>query len=111
MADLDLNIAKTKVLVISKRSNIVTNITVRGKVLQQVDQMRYLGSIITSDADSQSEIRPRIEQARAAFKKMSKVLCDLRLPLRIRLLRCYVFSTLIYGVEAWTIKKTDIIQS
>ncbi|CAH2235402.1 jg5970 [Pararge aegeria aegeria] len=38
---------------------------------------------------------------------MKKVLCNCRLkiPLRIRLLRCYIWPILLYGCEAWTIKE------
>ncbi|CAG9830637.1 unnamed protein product [Diabrotica balteata] len=36
---------------------------------------------------------------------MRKVLCarELTLDLRVRLARCYIFSTLLYGMEAWTL--------
>ncbi|CAG9837259.1 unnamed protein product [Diabrotica balteata] len=41
---------------------------------------------------------------------MSKVLWkrDLKLALRIHLLRCYVFSVLLYDVESWTVNKIDL---
>lgn len=48
--------------------------------------------------------------ARSAFIKYQKVLCNrrLQLELRLRYLRCYIWSTLLYGVEAWTLKSTSI---
>ena len=33
---------------------------------------------------------------------------DINMGLRMRMLRWYVFSTLLYGVEAWTLKKNHI---
>ncbi|CAH2219075.1 jg21359 [Pararge aegeria aegeria] len=38
---------------------------------------------------------------------MKNVLCNrrLKIPLRIRLLRCYIWPILLYGCEAWTIKE------
>lgn len=33
---------------------------------------------------------------------------DISLNTKMRLLRCYVFSTLLYGMEAWTLKKKDM---
>ncbi|CAH2210915.1 jg7570 [Pararge aegeria aegeria] len=38
---------------------------------------------------------------------MKKVLCNrrLKIPLRIRLLHCYIWPILLYGCEAWTIKE------
>lgn len=109
-AGLDLNIRKTKILVITKQQNVKTSIYVNSTKLEQVDQIVYLGYQLNCKADSQGEVRSRIEQARAAFRRMNKVLCsrDLKLSLRIRLLRCYVFSVLLYGVEAWTVNKSDL---
>ncbi|CAG9827859.1 unnamed protein product [Diabrotica balteata] len=41
---------------------------------------------------------------------MRKLFCnrDINISLRIRMLRCYIFSTLLYGVEAWTLKNSNI---
>jgi len=52
-----------------------------------------------------SEIKIRIEKARASFMRIKKLLCsrDLSVDLRTRMLRCYVFPVLLYGVEAWTL--------
>ena len=92
-------------MVISKQTNRRANIRVGDIKFKQVNNIRYLGCQINNNADSHSEISCRIEQARSAFKKLNRVLCsrDLRISLRIQLLRCYVFSVLLYGVEAWTL--------
>ncbi|CAG9832680.1 unnamed protein product [Diabrotica balteata] len=41
---------------------------------------------------------------------MKTILCikDLKLELRVRVLRCYVFSILQYGLESWTLKQKHI---
>lgn len=104
-AGLRLNVKKTKVMVISRKNSPKTNLTANGIRLQQVDSYKYLGSTIDCKGDNSVEIRARIEQARTAFRKMSKVLSckNFSLNLRLRLLRCYVFSVLLYGSEAWTL--------
>ena len=65
----------------------------------------YLGSQFTSDARCEKEIRRRIGIAKFAFISMSKVLTsrDMHMTVRIKVLRCYVWSTLLYGCETWTI--------
>ena len=70
-----------------------------------MDSLTYLGTRIHSNWDHSFEIRHRIACARAAFNKIRKVLCshDLNFELKTRLLRCYVFSVLLYGVESWTL--------
>lgn len=73
--------------------------------LERVRKICYLGCNISDTWDHSYEIRTRIEKARSAFKQFQKVLCSLSLGIniRIRILRCYVFSVLLYGVESWSL--------
>jgi hypothetical protein len=64
------------------------------------------GTTINEDWDQALEIKCRIEIGREVFRKMSKVfkchdfiLFYLSFATKIRLLKCYVFSVLLYGVE------------
>ena len=106
---LTLNIKKTCFMVISKEKS-QGNLIINGEVIQRVHKCRYLGTIFSDSSDCSQEIKARIGQARSAFNQMRNVLCnrDLRLTLRIRLLKCYVFSVLFYGMEAWTLKQDTI---
>ncbi|CAG9835898.1 unnamed protein product [Diabrotica balteata] len=65
---------------------------------------------ITEDTDQTKEIRCCIEIARSTFNRTRKLLCNrnINIFLQIRMLRCYIFSTLLYGVEGWTLKKSNI---
>ncbi|CAH2096300.1 unnamed protein product [Euphydryas editha] len=103
---LNMNVSKTKVMVISHSQKILANIQVDGITLENVDKYRYLGSWLTDTWESDTEIRARIEVARASFTNMQKVLCcrQLSIELRTRLLQCYIWPVVLYGCEAWTIK-------
>ena len=81
----------------------ICNINVHGKILEQVHSFVYSGSQFTSDARCE-EIR-RIGIAKSALTSMSKVLTsrDIHMTVCIKVLRCYVWSTLLYGCETWTI--------
>jgi len=46
--------------------------------------------------------------AKSTFVKMKKLLTSRDFNMELRMLRCYVVSALLYGVEAWTIKKNHI---
>ena len=66
----------------------------------------------------EKEIRRRIGIAKSAFTSMGKVLTsrDIHMTVRIKVLRCYVWSTLLYGCETWTIsvamqKKLDAFET
>lgn len=105
---LKLNISKTKWLVVSKQKDIIGRLEYEGKPIERVQFHKYLGCLLNADWDATQEIRSRIEQARSAFIKMRTVLCsrDIDLALRIRVLKCYVFSILLYGAESWTLTET-----
>ena len=103
---LYLNSAKLFAMVFSKASQIPTcNINVHGKILEQVQSFVYLGSQFTSDARCEKEIRRRIGIAKSAFTSTSTVFIsrDIYMTVRFKVLRCYVWSTLLYGCETWTI--------
>ncbi|XP_060520407.1 uncharacterized protein LOC132698368 [Cylas formicarius] len=105
---LKLNIKKTKWLVVSKHRDVWGDLEYDGKPIERVQHYKYLGCILNAEWDNTQEIRSRIEQARGAFVKMKAVLCsrDIDLALRIRILKCYVFSVLMYGAESWTLTET-----
>lgn len=102
---LKININKTKFMVISKETGGRYNLIINNKPIERVTQFSYLGTMINEDWDHSQEIRIRIEKARAAFNQMAKVFKShsLNIGIKIRLLRCYIFSILFYGMESWTL--------
>ena len=91
----------------NSKNHTPVNINVNGIQLEQVDQYRYLGVLITRDGRDENEIKCRIARARNTFNNLAIVLCDKRmnLQLRLRILRCYVWPLLKYAAETWTFKK------
>ena len=100
-----LNTKKTKIMIVSKNKIEDDRVHVKGRVLERVSKYNYLGCELNEQWDRSFEIRRRIEIARSAFNRMKAILCSgkLGIEIRTRVLRCYVFSVLLYGVEAWTI--------
>ena len=91
---LYLNSAKSFAMVFSKASQIpIYKINVHGKILEQVHSFVYLGSMFTSDARCEKELRRRIGIVKSAFIFMSKVLeiRDIHMTVCIKVLRCYVW--------------------
>ena len=94
-------------MVFSKSSSISTcQSKVRGKPLEQVNSFVYLGSVSTLTVDAGKKSR-RIGIAKTAFTSMKKVLCgrNISMPVRLRVLKCYIWSTMLYGCETWTLSK------
>lgn len=110
---LSMNVKKTKFMLITKNPTHRSNnykLKINNNLIEEVEHYKYLGTWINSNGTNEKEIKFRIEIARSNFFKMRKTFSnwDLSLELRSRMLQCYIFSTLLYGMEAWTLKKLDI---
>lgn len=100
---LKLNGAKTKYMIISKDTNPNdTGLYSNNTAIERVQRVTYLGCNMNENWDHSAEIKIRIALARDAFRKMRYLLCShsLSLKLKIRIVRCYPFSILLYGMEA-----------
>lgn len=109
---LEINALKTRTLVFDRNPNVQNNvgITIDNTKIQNVNSYIYLGREVNSQLDHTKEIRRRIEIARTGFVNMRKFLChpNLNTKVRLRTLKCYVWSLLLYGCETWTLKKEDL---
>jgi hypothetical protein len=65
-----------------------------------VESFKYLGIILTNEGRCTCEIKSRIAMAKAAFNK-KRVLFTSTLDLKLRksLVKCYIWSTALYGAE------------
>ena len=83
------------------------NIQINGNIIERCSSFKYLGCSVNENWDMTQEIRSRIEQARTVFHKMKKPLTsrNIRLELRLRMVKCYVFPIVLYGMEGWTLTR------
>ena len=104
---LNMNVSKTKTMVISRDKGKKANIMVDGKCLEQVKHFKYLGQTVNEEGRSEQEVKIRIAQAKSTFIRMRKILTskDLSLPLKLRLVKCYIYPIVLYGSETWTMLK------
>ena len=105
---LNINLRKTEIMVISKAVETpVCNITINNEPMQQTNAFNYLGTLITQDGRSTKEIERRIAIAKQAFNNFRYLLTNNRInsATRIRTLKTYIWSTMLYGAEAWTLTK------
>ena len=107
---LKINTGKTKFMVISRDILPNVDLQLNGEQIERVNKFKYLGSVVNDQWNPELEIRCRIEQARATFLKLKKFLTNrnLNFKLRYRMVKCYVWSVLLYGAEAWTLKAASI---
>ena len=74
-----------------------------GEVIEDVDRFVYSGANISE------EIKRRIQLATGVYGDLKTIWKDnnIKLDIKVPLLRTCVFSVLLYAVETWAINKTD----
>jgi len=90
---MEINVKKTKTMVISKTGNVPCSITINNTALEQVSQYKYLGSFITEDGKCEMDIKTRIGMAKDAFWKHKELLRgNINLQTKKRMLNCCLSS-------------------
>ena len=115
---LTINKKKTKIMALSRKTEAQgSNIFLDREKLDQINRFNYIGSLVISDCRCDKEVRRRIVFAKKAFLEKRTILADkkLSIKLRLRLLKCYASSHLLYSCESWTIdscckKKLDALE-
>jgi len=93
---------------ISRKGNNKLKIYVDGQQVEQVNQFRYLGSLISEDGYCTKEIQSRIEMAKKVFMERKKLFTGkMNLELKKRIMKCLVWSVALYAPEMWTLTQTD----
>ena len=87
----------------------ITEFKIDDEHIEIVESFIFLGSQITRNGGSDSEIRRRKGLARKTMKKLTHMIKnnDLTLNTKIRLVNTLIFSVFLYGCESWTIRKKE----
>ena len=93
---LKLNIQKMKIM----SSGPITSWQIDGKTVEIVTDFILGGSKIRADGDCSHEIK-------RCFLLGRKVMTNLDLPTKVRLVKAMVFPVVRYGCESWTLKKAE----
>ncbi|KAL4149828.1 hypothetical protein QTP88_003684 [Uroleucon formosanum] len=107
---LKINWNKTKIMMCQKKNRIHRlRIKIDNHILDQVENFRYLGSIISQDGKCTMDIKARIAQAKTAFMNKRNLLCSKNMSIRVkkRLIKVYVWSVALYGCETWVLNKAE----
>ena len=99
---LHVNMDKTKFMSVPPTKNDI--ILPDNTVLQQVDEFRYLGSMMSS---AQTDLKVRKSQAWAAYWSMKTIWRSKEVPLslKINIFQATCIAILLYGSEAWSLTK------
>lgn len=105
---MKINIKKTKVMKISNEKSEMI-VSIEGEKIEQVKEFKYLGSTICEDGRCRREITTRICMAKQAFTKRKELMKgSLSMDTKKRMLKCLVWSVMLYGCESWTMTNREI---
>lgn len=106
---LEISKEKTKVLLVAKEPAEVV-IKIDDYKLEQVTHFKYLGTEVTDQNISTTDLRCRTAQALAAAGNLRVIWRNtgISLKTKLRLLDCLVLPIALYGCETWTLNKAEL---
>ena len=108
---LNINIKKTVYLRFNVDGNLDGNsdINLQGHNLERVNTFKYLGATLAENGDLDAEMTHRIQYGWKNWKRVSGILCDRRISLRVqeKVYKTVVRPAMIYRADTWAVKKAQ----
>ena len=98
---------KTRVMKVARQKG-QCEVKVDDEVIEQVDEMKYLGVMISSDGSIEKEVEARIGSAARMVGGMSEAVLrrkELSKKTKLKVINATMLPTLMYGCEAWSLSK------
>jgi len=114
---METSVRKTQIMRLASTASVAPQVGqvvfhLRGHILEEVDNFKYLGSMCSTDMSMQPEIANRLSRASGAYHKLKrlKVWADKDISQRIKMVlyEVIVQSTLLYGCETWAISESYV---
>jgi hypothetical protein len=102
---LQMNDSKTEYVINRHDGNKVKAIELMGKKYEKVESFKYLGSVMTSLSDIETEVKSKIAVGNKCYYALGPIL-KIRFisqSIKIRLYKTIIRPTVIYGAETWTV--------
>ena len=102
---LKLNIQNTRIM----ESSLITSWQIDGETVETVADFIFGGSKITTDGDSNHEIKRYLLLGRKGMTNLDSIVKsrDITLPTKFHLVKAMVFPVVMYECERWRIKKAE----
>lgn len=105
--DMKMNINKTKVMMTSTEQENM-NIKIKGQLIEQVVQYRYLGVTIKCDGNQEADIEERIEATSRTFHAMKNSFIkkrEISNGTKMTVYKTIIRPILTFGCESWVLNK------
>jgi hypothetical protein len=107
---LEVNVSKTKVMVVSKDGEMTAKVKYGEEELECVKKYPYLGTMFSSDGRWEKEVERRRQAGRAALSLLNKqVVWNKNVGIKVKkcIFQALVKSRLMYGGDVWWPSKGD----
>ena len=105
--ELKVNWRKTKVMSVARKSE-ECEVKIGEEVIDQVEEMKYLGVMISSDGRMEKEVEARIGSATRVIGGMNEAVLkrkELSRSTKLTVVNATMMPTLVYGCETWCLSK------
>ncbi|KAG2651069.1 hypothetical protein PVAP13_1NG174019 [Panicum virgatum] len=94
------------------RTKTEGDVSLDGQMVVQKNTFRYLGSVLQKDGDIDEDVRHRISVGCLKWRQASGIVCDKRLPQKIKdkFYRTVIRPVMLYGAECWPTKRRHVQQ-
>ena len=103
--ELKVNWKKTKVMRVARQKG-ASEVRIGDQKLEQVDEMKYLGVVISADGSMEKEVEARVANVTRMTGRMSEVVLrryELSKNTKLKVVNATVIPTLMCGCEAWSL--------
>ena len=96
---------------VSKRDGrmMVKIVDINGKELQQLDEFKYLGTVVAKEGRTMTAVRQRIKATWCKWREITGVMYYRKIPrkLKSKLYKAIIRPVLLYGAECWAVGKKE----
>jgi hypothetical protein len=104
---LEINVEKTKYMLLSRHQNIGQNRDIKLAVrsFQNMSQFKYLGTTVTNKNLIQEENKRRLNSGNACYHSVQNLLSSRLLSknVKIRIYKTIILPVVLYGCETWSL--------
>ena len=105
---MKVNRRKTEYMCVNERQdNSSGTVKMQGEEVAKVEDFKYLGSTVQSNGECGREVKKRVQAGWNGWRKMSGVICDRRVPARLKgkVYKVAVRPAMLYGLETVALTK------
>ena len=97
----------THMCVNERQDNSSGTVKMQGEEVAKVEDFKYLGSTVQSNGECGREVKKRVQAGWNGWRRMSGVICDRRVPARVKgkVYKVAVRPAMLYGLETVALTK------